>query len=150
MVRYKNYVSSSYGGTKLITQQLDVPYFSHVTALLHSVSALTVPTSPHTIRKNILRWLVRSYTDSNKISQSPWISVLLHTGEVPCLNLGSGAAVLNFIMDYISQMLGIAWNSEPITCFHVIPSTIFTEIKLRGFSPQANYTDQATAACRRS
>jgi hypothetical protein len=22
--------------------------------------------------------------------------------------------------------------------------------KLRGFSPQANYTDQATAACRRS
>jgi hypothetical protein len=25
-----------------------------------------------------------------------------------------------------------------------------TKTKLRGFSPQANYTDRATAACRRS
>jgi hypothetical protein len=29
--------------------------------------------------------------------------------------------------------------------FEVKPKT-----KLRGFSPQANYTDRATAACRRS
>jgi hypothetical protein len=28
--------------------------------------------------------------------------------------------------------------------------TIELETKLRGFSPQANYTDRATAACRRS
>jgi hypothetical protein len=27
---------------------------------------------------------------------------------------------------------------------------IYKKTKLRGFSPQANYTEQATAACRRS
>jgi hypothetical protein len=27
---------------------------------------------------------------------------------------------------------------------------IYIKTKLRGFSPQANYTDRATAACRRS
>jgi hypothetical protein len=30
------------------------------------------------------------------------------------------------------------------------PRYLKLKTKLRGFSPQANYTDQATAACRRS
>jgi hypothetical protein len=29
-------------------------------------------------------------------------------------------------------------------------NNLCTKTKLRGFSPQANYTDRATAACRRS
>jgi beta-galactosidase/beta-glucuronidase len=29
-------------------------------------------------------------------------------------------------------------------------SKLYKQKKLRGFSPQANYTDRATAACRRS
>jgi hypothetical protein len=33
-----------------------------------------------------------------------------------------------------------------IMCFHLI----LLKKKLRGFSPQANYTDRATAACRQS
>jgi hypothetical protein len=37
------------------------------------------------------------------------------------------------------------WN--PDTRLH---SNITSKTKLRGFSPQANYTDRATAACRRS
>jgi hypothetical protein len=31
-----------------------------------------------------------------------------------------------------------------------VTGTCLYKKKLRGFSPQANYTDQATAACRRS
>jgi hypothetical protein len=30
------------------------------------------------------------------------------------------------------------------------PNDVINETKLRGLSPQANYTDRATAACRRS
>jgi hypothetical protein len=36
------------------------------------------------------------------------------------------------------------------TKFYGIHVHVLTKTKLRGFSPQANYTDQATAACRRS
>jgi hypothetical protein len=34
--------------------------------------------------------------------------------------------------------------------YEVLMDLIFYKKKLRGFSPQANYTDRATAACRRS
>jgi hypothetical protein len=50
----------------------------------------------------------------------------------------------NYLKNYVASRLKIVvWNMDCIW-------DVLSVIKLRGFSPQANYTDRATAACRRS
>jgi hypothetical protein len=41
-------------------------------------------------------------------------------------------------------------ESNPDTKYRVFSWSLKTKTKLRGRSPQANYTDRATEACRRS
>jgi hypothetical protein len=56
----------------------------------------------------------------------------------------------DFVM-FSSISVGLS-NAVPsyITHTYILLSRVTEIVKLRGFSPQANYTDRATAACRRS
>jgi hypothetical protein len=51
---------------------------------------------------------------------------------------------------YSPQQMQISPNSPLKSCMHFLFLYLIYNIKFRGFSPPANYTDQATAACRRS
>jgi hypothetical protein len=55
--------------------------------------------------------------------------------------------ILNF-QNFCLKIFLFIFGTKPL--FFVIILKKKLPIKLRGFSPQANYTDRATAACRRS
>jgi hypothetical protein len=69
-----------------------------------------------------------------------------HAGSaplIPALHLnGRHAAMFKLYDFYVGLRYNILW--------FLVVSKKNVNIKLRGFSPQANYTDRATAVCRRS
>jgi hypothetical protein len=64
-----------------------------------------------------------------------WIIPLIKKADQHGFDICTSYSLLDFEVLFLGS-----------SCCHVITN----KTKLRGFSPQANYTDQATAACRQS
>jgi hypothetical protein len=106
-------------------------------------------------RFHFLIWCFRSYFDLPVTSLLCWNMLMDGSHDQFRCNTSSVLAIL--LSCQISLFfLALSTSTHSIVllcctqCLKLIMETVTTNNKLHGLSPRANYTDRATAACRRN